>query len=599
MVRVLDDRDSLPHEARRKIQSAINEAVRIQQFPNRPAIAPSPLLKGPVLRQLRGSEELANTVIQAWFATQEPLYAIVRSYLHSKDEEVEYPDFESYEFRGTLSQDDWSFACADIIETHQELNENDVALMVCLATNRVASGSYTTRPKVKEPEASHIIEQVREYLELLPADSLEWAEYIPEFIAAATEVAERKTSERQAVATFQTLTSDVAQLEKYSDKLTYLELDVSSWFVSADTPLEDVSVAIDLLSNFISLLEYYELAPPRGSSITETQRLWEEQEAITSSIQQHKAELDLILISDGLPRVDDLANDDRGQEETRVDDWVEVKQAGLSELVLSQGRLEFNPTIKDYLIDLDNSETSFVLTPVTTNPDAVVALTVESPDGTSVDISKGRDGTLEVPKLYSGRTTIFIRIFATDEVLQDTYKLVVDCVVSDKFGAGRNSDASLVRLDLSTGDLKFERDAMSYSVEVPDNTDELTLLLETTDTAATVTLSAKLDDGTTVGEIRRRGAEYVIGQDILSGGQVTLLINVTAADSETSQLYSVLLKESEYVDLPALMWSLVSQDDLAGAYWLSRSMSVQGLRNYLKTVVGADGGTRAGRTPTG
>ena len=592
VVRVLDDRDGLPNEVLLKLQSAINEVVRIQQFPNRPGIAPSPLLKGPVLRQLRVSVELANAIIQSWFATQETLYAIVRSYLHSKDEEVDYPDFDSHEFRGTLSQDDWSSACAAILDAHKELNENDVALMLCLATNKVASRPYTTRPKVTEPEPPHIIEQVRKYLELLPAASPEWGEYIPDFLAAATEIADRKLSERQAAATFLTLTSNIAQLEKYSDKLTYLELDIRSWLVSADAPLEDVSEAIGLLSNFSSLLEDYELALPAGSSITEEQRLWEERISISRSIQQQKAELDLILIRTAPPKVEDFTTDHDHQEENQVFDLVEGPQPGLTELILSRGRLEFSPTITDYSIELDNSETSFTLTPFTTKPDATVKLTVETPDGTSIELSEGEEGKFEVPQLYVGQTTIFIGILPADQVAQDTYKLTVNCVGSDEVGGSRNNDASLKTLVLSTGELKFDQDTMNYSVELTDDADELTILLEATDKAATVTLSAKLDDGTTVGEIERRGAEYAIGRDILSAGDVTLSINVTAEDSETNQVYSVLLKEVKSVDLPALMWTLVSQDDLAGAYWLSKSMRVQGLNppvepSLLKAVQGA------------
>ena len=597
VVRVLDDRDGLPNEVLLKLQSAINEVVRIQQFPNRPGIAPSPLLKGPVLRQMKRSEGLANAVLQSWFVTQDTLYAIVKSYLHSREVEVEYPDFYSHEFRGVLSQDDWASACTAILDAHKQLNENDVALMMCLATNKVPSQPYTTRVKRTEPEPPYIIEQVREYLERLPADSPEWGEYIPEFLAAATEIADRKLSERQATATFLTLASNIAQLEKYSDKLTYLELDVSSWLVSAGTPLEDVSEAIGLLSNFSSLLEDYELALPAGSSITESQRLWEERTATSSSIQQHKADLDLILLRAIPPKSEDLTSDHDHQEENQVEELVleelvEGPQPGLTELILSRGRLEFSPTITDYSIELDNSETSFTLTPITTDPDATVKLTVETPDGTSVEIPQGEEGKFEVPQLYVGQTTIFIGILPADQVAQDTYRLTVNCVASDEVGGSRNTDASLKSLVLSTGELKFDQDTMNYSVELTDDTDELTIRLEPTDKAATVNLSAKLDDGTTVGEIKRRGADYAFGRDILSVGEVTLSINVTAEDSETNLVYSVLLKEVKSVDLPALMWTLVSQDDLAGAYWLSKSMSVQGLNppiepSLLKAVQGA------------
>ena len=155
VARVLDQRENLPNDARRKLQTAINHVVRIQQFPNKPAIAPSPLLKDPVLSQLRRSEELANAVLHSWFATQDTLYAIVRNYLHSKEKEVDYPDFDSHEFQGTLTQDDWASACQAILQAHHELNEGDIALMVCFAINKAPSQPYTAQTKVTEPERPH------------------------------------------------------------------------------------------------------------------------------------------------------------------------------------------------------------------------------------------------------------------------------------------------------------------------------------------------------------------------------------------------------------------------------------------------------------
>ena len=395
VARVLDQREDLPNNARRKLQTAINHVVRIQQFPNRPAIAPSPLLKSPVLSQLRRSEELANAVLHSWFATQDTLYAVVRNYLHSKEKEVEYPDFDSHEFQGTLAQDDWLSACQAILQAHHELNETDVALMLCFAMNKAPTQPYKAQAKVTEPERPHIIEQVREYLELLPADSAEWREYIPEFLAAAAEIVDRKGTERQVAATFLALSSNIAQLGKYSDKLAYLELDTSSWLESHDTPLEDVSRAIELLSSFSSFLEDYDIAPPVASSITEEHRLWEERIAISKSIQQHKAELDRILISTAPPIVEHLTIAADDQKDNQVEELVSEPQPGLSDLILSSGKLEFDPTTTDYSIEVDNSDRSLMLTPVLTHPDAAVKVTVEPPNGGSIEITDQEDGTFK------------------------------------------------------------------------------------------------------------------------------------------------------------------------------------------------------------
>ena len=362
--------------------------------------------------------------------------------------------------------------------------------------------------------------------------------------------------------------------------------------MSNDTPLEDVSKAITLLSSFSSLLEDYELAPPVGSSITESQRLWEERIAISRRIQQHKAELDLILISTAPPRVERLTSDPDDQKENQVEELVSEPQPGLSDLILSSGKLEFNPTTTDYLIEVDNSDRSLMLTPVLTHPDAAVKVTVETPNGGSIEITDREDGTFKLQNLDLGQTTIFIDIFTTALALPDSYRLTVKCVASDEPETSGKADASLKRLELSAGDLKFSQDTMNYSVELTDDTDDLLVQVKTTDESASVTLSAKLNDVTTTSDIKREGTQYVIGRDILDAGEVTLLITVSAADNETDRVYTVLLKKAKTVDLTRLLWSLVSQDDLAGAYWLSKSMAAQGLNapvepSLLKAAQGA------------
>ena len=577
VARVLDQRGNLPTDARRKLETAINHVVRIRQFPKQPSIAPTPLLKGPVLGQLRRSEELANAILQSWFASQETLYAIVRNYLHSKEEEVDYPDFVSHEFQGILTQDDWASTCQALLQTHHEMDEGDLALMVCFAMNRAPSQPYPTQFRETEPEGPHIIEQVRQYLEQLPFDSDEWREYIPEFLTTATEIVDRKGDERQVAATLVALHSSIGQLEKYSEKLAYLELDTRSWLVSDDTPLEDVAKAFPLLSSFSSLLEDYELAPPVGSSISESQRLWEEQISLSRRIQQHKAELDFILISIVPPRVEHLTSDPEDKKEDQVGELVGDLQPGLSDLILSSGKLEFSPTTTDYSIEVEHSAMPLMLTPVLTHPDAAVTVIIETPDSGRLEVTDRENGTFKLQCLDPGQTTICIAISATSLAFPDKYRLTVKCVASDDPETPEKADASLKWLELSAGDLKFNQETTKYSVELPGDSDELLVEVKPTDELASVTLSAKLNDGATTRDIKREGTRFLIGRDILDAGEVTLLITVSAVDNETCRVYSVLLETAKTVDLPGLVWSLVSQDDLTGAYWLSKSMATQGL----------------------
>ena len=80
----------------------------------------------------------------------------------------------------------------------------------------------------------------------------------------------------------------------------------------------------------------------------------------------------------------------------------------------------------------------------------------------------------------------------------------------------------------------------------------------------------------------------------LPEGRSTMSIVVTAEDGVTIRTYTVEVtrETSQSNDHVELMWSLVSQDDLAGAYWLSRSLAAQDqvsqtLPLLLKAVQGA------------
>ena len=57
---VLNHRAELPNDVRRELDSAINSVVKVQQFPNQPAIAPAPLLKQLIIDQLVSSEPLGE-----------------------------------------------------------------------------------------------------------------------------------------------------------------------------------------------------------------------------------------------------------------------------------------------------------------------------------------------------------------------------------------------------------------------------------------------------------------------------------------------------------------------------------------------------------
>ena len=158
---------------------------------------------------------------------------------------------------------------------------------------------------------------------------------------------------------------------------------------------------------------------------------------------------------------------------------------------------------------------------------------------------------------------------AEDGMTSQTYFLSVERAPSD--------DAALSSLDSTAGMLEFTPAVREYNIELPDGVNGLSVRFKATQASATVTASIEQPDGAIVDIVPSEdGVCEILG---LEDGQSTLSLAVTAEDGVTRHTYTITLtcrldSVSEHV---ALMWSLVAEDDLAGAYWISKSLSAQNL----------------------
>ena len=575
VVHVLNHRTELPNDVRRELDSAINSVVKVPQFPNQPAIAPAPLLKQLIIDQLVNSKPLANAVLHAWFASQETLYAIVKRYLYSRDMDVEYPDFVDHRFRGTWSHDEWMSEREGILAVHGDLNEDDVALMLCFAADKIPNRSKAESRGEEDPMNQNVLVQALRFLELLPADAPEWFFDVPDFLSSASDVVDRKKNERESVAAVQALSKIIVDLRQYSSLLEYLELDLSSWEAPANLSSAEVAQVSESLTNFSGFLEEYDPAPKMGSSFSETQRLREEHDAVTRSLLELKLELDKALSAGNAVHrspselVPDHSINTAAQEPNRV--------GSLSDIRLSDGPLDFSPTQKNYTINLDNDVESLAITPVTDHVAVAVDLDVLTPDGEKIEGLESGQGTFIVSSLNVGQTVIFINIIAEDPRYNETYTLAVTRAPNISVTPTRSSDASLESLHLQGTRLEFPQGVVQIHTDLPEELESLTVVPETAHVAATVVLATVLSDGTTVDGLISDGRGFAIAGDALGDGDLALHISVTAEDNETSQTYTVFAWRKPVLDVPSILWDLVAQDDLAGAYWIARSMIAQGL----------------------
>ena len=576
VVHVLSHKTELPNDVRRELDVAINSVVRMPQFPNQPAIAPAPLLKDFIIDLLASSEPLANAVFQAWFASQETLYAVVKGYLYSRDMDVEYPDFVAHRFRGTWSHDDWMAEREGVLAMQGDLSGDDVALMLCFAADKIPTGTKPESTDGTDSMSQNALEQALHFLELLPVDAPEWFADVPDFLSSVSEIVDRKRDERESVVAVEALNATIAELHQFSSHLEYLELDLSNWEAPTSLSSEELAQVHERLKEFSGLLKEYDPVPKMGASISETQRLRDEHDAVTRSLIGLTSELDSALSAGNSVH--------QGPVESIPDHQLHIEAQGpdrirgLSDIRLSDGTLEFSPTQKKYTINLGNEVETLAVTPVPDDVDASVEYGVLTPDGERIEGLESNQGTFIVSNLNVGQTVISINLAAEESVASEPYTLLVIRAPNTLVTPARSKDASLERLHVLGTPFEVPQGVTQINMDVPEELESLTVVPEVAHVEATVVLSAVLCDGTIVDGLMSEGGSFTIAGDALGNEDFTLHVIVTAEDNETSETYTVFAKRQPVYDVPSILWNFVEQDDLAGAYWMARAMIAQGLK---------------------
>ena len=598
---VLSHRSHLPEDVQDRLAAVINREVSVQGFPNFPERALPGMLKPAVISGLRESDSLAGAVLSAWVESHPFLRDAVTEHLCNRGIDAEQLDFTGHQLRDYWSSHEWMSERDSILESHDDLDRDDVALMLCCVTGRMPSD--TVEPPVGKDSnmGQNILDQTISYLEELAVDSPEW-EAVPGFLASVEALSEANAAARKVLASREALEDAVSEfLGRHSRQLAYIELDVSGWTVPVDFDPSFASEALDLIRQLDELIATFESIDTQGPTFAETVRLLKEQEEVMPRIRTVKSDLDVILApANGPDRPPDRpSSDERNPDEVpgepdlgREDHSTTVPpetpemstDATLSALSLSDRILDFEPGILEYPVVLDNSTDFVALTPAANHPGATIEVSAESQDGDDARRLESHGGVCAVEKIPVGRTRIQVNVTAEDGGTARTYNLAVTREPS--------SDSTLSTLVSSVEQIEFSPDLSEYAAEIPDSVDELSLAFETTHEAATVELTLEGPDGVADGAIELGDGRCDIS-DIPEGRSFVSLV-VTAEDTVTTRKYRVSLarQESRRADHVELMWSLVARDDLAGAYWISKTLAGQvqvppSLPLLLKAVQGA------------
>ena len=596
---VLNSRSEVPDDVQESLDATINREVRVDRYTRRPERAPVPFLKPAVSRALPESEALASAILNGWFSSQASLKRLVEEHLLISEIPVEYPDFKTRELNGFWSSEVWRSERDAIVENHEDLDEDEVSLMLCCVTGKMPTDMDNQPEEKTSTVEKTILDQTLSYLQGLPADSPEW-ERVPDFLSSVGELSDMKAAEREAMASREALETEIVEfLSGYVDHVEYFQLEVSGWRVPDDGDDTVVSEALGLLGQMRGLIEDYDSIPYQGATFAEFTRFSDERQAVAHRIQGLKSKLDGILSSEDGPddtpgtagadeddSEEPLGEQEHGMQATTVQPQVPElsTDATLSSLHLSSHSLDFDPTTLEYRVVLENSTDTVTLTPVANHSEAKIDVLVESQDGDTFRPLDSSDGVYTLADIPVGRTRILVSATAEDRKATRTYTLSIVRVPS--------SDATLSALNSSVGGVEFAPDETEYSIEFASEVDGLSFTFETVDSGATVAVNLEGPDDDVIDAFEQGDGRCDIS--VLPEGRSTMSIVVTAEDRVTTRTYTVELtrETSQSNDHVELMWSLVTQDDLAGAYWLSRSLAAQDqvsqtLPLLLKAVQGA------------
>ncbi|MBC6414453.1 MAG: cadherin-like beta sandwich domain-containing protein, partial [Chromatiales bacterium] len=189
--------------------------------------------------------------------------------------------------------------------------------------------------------------------------------------------------------------------------------------------------------------------------------------------------------------------------------------ASLSALEVSAGTLmpAFMSDTLSYTVSVANATPTIIVTPVTTNLNATI--TVDD-----ADVISGM-GSAPIQLIEGEVTTITVVVTAQDDNTMETYTIAVT-----RLALPLSSDASLRDLTVSAGTLipAFMSDTLSYTVEVANAIDTITVIPTATNANTTITVNDEtVGSGSTSNAI-----------SLIEGGITTIRVEVTAQDSTTN-----------------------------------------------------------------
>ena len=254
--------------AKRALNAAIRARVKVKGFRDASRASPKQLIASTLYEIDHGDDRLAGAVLKVWDESQSELRSLVSEHLVSKDIPVHDANIKRRHFEMSWGRGDWLGLRDELLERHDHLDGDDIALMLCLVSGRVPGQDEDPNELSLE---SPRFERWLEELERLPSDADEWrdAEVFADYVVG---IAHSKIDDLINGYTDALATAINGVREKFTDELRYLDIDMGSWFKDASVRLQAMPDAQDLIGRLKEQMQKYQPIRPQAAVRDEEKR---------------------------------------------------------------------------------------------------------------------------------------------------------------------------------------------------------------------------------------------------------------------------------------------------------------------------------------
>lgn len=259
-------------KASKRVQSVLDSALRselkVRGFRDASKASPQHLVVPVLVAIEKGNGRLAGAMLRVWDESQGQLRARVTDHVRQAGITPAKPDYKANRFTATWLVEEWVRHREAVAGEHQEFNEDEVALMLCLVAGRAPVPEL--REALMRIQAPLFRDWIRELLDLSP-EAPAWADIDP-FKSAVGQIATGKAKEKSERETVAVRVALEGIQEVHKDEIKYLDLDMRLWLPKVKDRLDLMPEALDVLSRLEKELQAYRPVRPQGTSREDERR---------------------------------------------------------------------------------------------------------------------------------------------------------------------------------------------------------------------------------------------------------------------------------------------------------------------------------------